>query len=266
MSSTKTGKNGVLEKLISAIVDLDKYKYEFYTRNNNKYLVLRGENNYFYNPVEIYIKSNNISEFKELSKSIKGIFQIRVHNGVEYLKPCEIIFNHLNNIELDLSFLAYSKDDMKKFSDTLIRFDSCENITIKGKIEIEGPFRMLIDFCKDYTLSNFKSKDLALTIWHSNEKEIKNCVIKTLKITPFSRDNIFNDYQDVFSDKIYFSETFDNWLADLTKTNKIKIINLENHKYGSSSKIMSETSNGKISFYIVDKQHKKELEKLKMYR
>ena len=160
------------------------------------------------------------------------------------------------------------KEIRKKVDNILLTFRSCDNIKITGKPTIDGPYRILIDFCENVILDSIKSKNLVLTAWHTTSKEIVNCDFKTLNIdTKISKFiTVFNDYQDIFSSKVYFTDEFDKWINNINKNNKIKQINIDNTEHGASCKITTETSNGKTINYIIDKNLKKELKKQKIFR
>lgn len=267
LSSTKTGKQGVVEKWINDFLlkPNDNWTFELYNKDNHTYILFRGKENYCnYINKEIYITSEVL---KSMPKEISGFYQVKVKSGIENLIPCRIIFDNIKNTEIDLSFLCYTKDDMKKVNNDLLMFRSCSNIKITGKPTIEGIYETIINWSENIFLDKIKSKNLVLTIWHTTAKEIQNCDFKTLnidsKISKFI--TVFNDYQDIFSSKVYFTDEFDNWINNINKNNKIKQIKIENTKHGASCKIMSETSNGKTVNYIIDKNLKKELEKQKIF-
>lgn len=268
LSSTKTGKQGLIEKWINDFLlkSNDNWTFELYNKDNHTYILFRGKEKFCnFTTKEVYISGEAL---KNMPKEINGFYQIKVKSGIENLVPCKIIFYEIKNTEIDLSFLCYTKDDIKKVDNILLTFRSCDNIKITGKPTIDGPYRILIDFCEDVILDSIKSKNLVLTVWHTTSKEIVNCDFKTLnmdsKISKFI--TVFNDYQDIFSSKVYFTDEFDKWINNINKNNKIKQINIDNTEHGASCKITTETSNGKTINYIIDKNLKKELEKQKIFR
>ena len=268
LSSTKTGKQGLIEKWINDFLlkSNDIWTFELYNKDNHTYILFRGKEKFCnFTNKEVYISGEAL---KNMPKEINGFYQIKVKSGIENLIPCKIIFYEIKNTEIDLSFLCYTKDDIKKVDNILLTFRSCDNIKITGKPTIEGPYRILIDFCENVILDSIKSKNLVLNVCHTTAKEILNCDFKTLnmdtKISKFI--TVFNDYQDIFSSKVYFTDEFDKWINNINKNNKIKQINIDNTEHGASCKITTETSNGKTINYIIDKNLKKELEKQKIFR
>ena len=268
LSSTKTGKQGLIEKWINDFLlkSNDIWTFELYNKDNHTYILFRGKEKFCnFTNKEVYISGEAL---KNMPKEINGFYQIKVKSGIENLIPCKIIFYEIKNTEIDLSFLSYTKNDIKNAYEPLLTFRSCDNIKITGKPTIEGPYRILIDFCENVILDSIKSKNLVLNVCYTTAKEILNCDFKTLnmdsKISKFI--TVFNDYQDIFSSKVYFTDEFDKWINNINKNNKIKQINIDNTKHGASCKITTETSNGKTINYIIDKNLKKELEKQKIFR
>jgi hypothetical protein len=108
LSSTKTGKQGLIEKWINDFLlkSNDIWTFELYNKDNHTYILFRGKEKFCnFTNKDVYISGEAL---KNMPKEINGFYQIKVKSGIENLGPCKIILYEIKNTEIDLSFLCYT--------------------------------------------------------------------------------------------------------------------------------------------------------------